>query len=87
MAIELKASLDGGVTEIKKDYGYVVDFTKLKNVNDLVLVLSAMGISFPGDHPLIEHIKPFLNMENPFPLNPPKKVNIDLNIPQLKKVD
>jgi hypothetical protein len=37
------------------------------------MVLSAMGISFPSDHPFIENIKPFLNLENPFPLEQQKK--------------
>jgi hypothetical protein len=51
--------------------GYMVDFTKLTNVNDLVVILSAMGISFPGNHPFIQQIKPFLNLDNPFPLQQP----------------
>ena len=70
--IELKTSLNG-TTEIKKDYAYLVDFSKLTSVNDLILILSAMGISFPGNHPFIENIKPFLNLENPFPLEEQKK--------------
>jgi hypothetical protein len=71
--IELKSTLDGTQAEIKKDHAYLVDFSKLTSVNDLILVLSAMGISFPGNHPFIEQIKPFLNLENPFPLETPKK--------------
>jgi hypothetical protein len=54
--IELKASLDGTSkvkTKLDPKMGYMVDFTKLANVNDLVVILSAMGISFPGNHPLI----------------------------------
>jgi hypothetical protein len=71
--IELKSTLDGTQTEIKKDHAYLVDFSKLNSVNDLILILSAMGISFPGNHPFIEQIKPFLNLDNPFPLEQPKK--------------
>lgn len=71
--IELKSTLNGTTTEIKKDHAYLVDFSSLKSVNDLILVLSAMGISFPGNHPFIENIKPFLNLENPFPLEAPKQ--------------
>jgi hypothetical protein len=71
--IEVKSSLDGTVKDIKKDHAYLVDFSKLTSVNDLIMVLSAMGISFPGDHPFIEQIKPFLNLENPFPLQQPKQ--------------
>jgi hypothetical protein len=71
--IELKSSLNGTSVEIKKDHAYMVDFSKLTSVNDLIMVLSGMGISFPGNHPFIENIKPFLNLENPFPLEQPKK--------------
>jgi hypothetical protein len=71
--IEVQSTLTGTTTEIKKDHAYLVDFSKLTSVNDLILVLSAMGISFPGNHPFIENIKPFLNLENPFPLEQPKK--------------
>lgn len=70
--IEVQSTLTGTTTEIKKDHAYLVDFSKLASVNDLILVLSAMGISFPGNHPFIENIKPFLNLENPFPLEQPK---------------
>lgn len=71
--IEVQSTLTGTTTEIKKDHAYLVDFSKMQSVNDLIMVLSAMGISFPGNHPFIENIKPFLNLENPFPLEQPKK--------------
>lgn len=71
--IEVQSTLDGTVKNIKEDHAYLVDFSKLSSVNDLMLVLSAMGISFPGNHPFIEQIKPFLNLDNPFPLEQPKK--------------
>jgi len=83
--VELKASLDGTSTQkhqFDPNMGYMVDFTKLTNVNDLVVILSAMGISFPGNHPLIEHLTPFLNLESPFPLQQPKETEL----PTLKKV-
>lgn len=70
--IEVQSTLTGTTTEIKKDHAYLVDFSKLTSVNDLIMVLSAMGISFPGNHPFIENIKPFLNLENPFPLEQPE---------------
>jgi hypothetical protein len=81
--IELKGSLDGTSkvkTKLDPKMGYMVDFTKLANVNDLVVILSAMGISFPGNHPLIEHISPFLNLDSPFPLEREEE------LPTLKKV-
>ena len=71
--IEVQSTLTGTTTEIKKDHAYLVDFSKLASVNDLILILSAMGISFPGNHPFINEVKPFLNLDNPFPLEQPKK--------------
>jgi hypothetical protein len=71
--IEVKSTLDGTTKEIKKDHAYLVDFSKLASVNDLILILSAMGISFPGNHPFINEVKPFLNLDNPFPLEQPKQ--------------
>jgi hypothetical protein len=72
--IEVKSTLSGEApkTEFNPKMGYMVDFTKLQNVNDLVVILSAMGISFPGNHPLIQHLSPFLNLESPFPLEQPE---------------
>ena len=71
--IEVKSTLTGTVKDIKEDHAYLVDFSSLKSVNDLIMVLSAMGISFPGNHPFIEQIKPFLNLDNPFPMQEPKQ--------------
>lgn len=76
MAVEIKSTLEGN-TEIQQGKAYLVDFRKLTSVNDLVLVISALGITFPSEHPLIEQLKPFLNLDNPIDLNPqpqPKKV-------------
>lgn len=75
MAIELKSTLDG-TTEVNPDKAYLVDFSKMSSVNDLILVLSSFGFTIKGDHPFIEQLKPFLNLENPIDLNPqpqPKK--------------
>jgi hypothetical protein len=72
--IEVKSTLNGDNGTIDENKAYLVDFSKFNSVNNLVLVLSAMGISFPGNHPFIEQIKPFLNLDNPIDLpQQPKK--------------
>lgn len=63
--IEVKSSLNGETKQIQADKAYIVDFSRLQSVNDLMLVLSGLGITYPGNHPLIEHLKPFLNLDNP----------------------
>ena len=67
MAIELVSTLDGtpNTNDIDPTKGYVVDFSKLERPEDLVLILSGLGITYPGNHPIIPHIKQFLNLDNP----------------------
>jgi hypothetical protein len=63
-----KATLDFGVPpkqEIDPNSVYMVDWSKLESVNDMVLILASMAIGFPGNHPNIEGLKPFLNLNNP----------------------
>lgn len=78
-----------GTTTVDPNKMYLIDFTKLNSVNDLVLILAAMSIAFPGDHPHIEALKPFLNTNNPLDIpgrtEQPEKKNIAL--PKLKKLN
>ena len=75
-------------TTINKDKLYLIDFSKLNSVNDLVLILSAMSIAFPGDHPHIEVLKPFLNTDNPLDI-PNREIKAepkDFKLPKLKGI-
>jgi hypothetical protein len=68
--IEVKSSLNSlsEKTEVREGYMYMIDFTKLTSVNDLILILASMGIVFPYDHPNINTLGKFLNLDNPIPL-------------------
>lgn len=68
MAVELKSTLDGQLGEVNPNHAYLVDFGKMNSVNDLMLVLSSFGFTIKGDHPFIEQLKPFLNLEKPIDL-------------------
>jgi hypothetical protein len=83
-----KATLDGRPAGINPNKMYLIDFSKLNSVNDLVLILSAMSIAFPGDHPHIEVLKPFLNTDNPMdiPNRTPQPQRSDLKMPKLKTI-
>jgi hypothetical protein len=83
-----KATLDGRPAGIDQNKMYLIDFSKLNSVNDLVLILSAMSIAFPGDHPHIEVLKPFLNTDNPMdiPNRTPQPQRSDLKMPKLKTI-
>jgi hypothetical protein len=80
-------TLDGATKPVDPNALYLVDFSKLNSVNDLVVILSAMGISFAGSHPHFEVVKPFLNLDRPITIpNPNEPQSKDLNLPKLKRV-
>ena len=84
--LNLAETMEGQVKKLDPKALYLVDFTKLNSVNDLVLILSSMGISFKADHPHIEVVKPFLNLDNPIYLEGNKAEQKDLKLPKLKQV-
>jgi hypothetical protein len=62
---------------------YMVDWSKMTSVNDMVLILASMAIGFPGNHPNIQQLKPFLNLQNPIkPQGQPQQKEVAL--PKLK---
>lgn len=85
-----KATLDFGVKpqqQLDDNAVYLIDFTKITSVNDLVLILASIGFSFSPRHPHFNNVKPFLALDNPIPTNQPilpKKEEIKL--PQLKSL-
>jgi hypothetical protein len=82
---ETTFSLEGTQTEVDAIAIYMVDWSKMTSVNDMILILASMAIGFPGNHPNIEQLKPFLNLQNPIKQQgQPEKKSLDL--PQLKKV-
>jgi hypothetical protein len=82
---ETTFSLEGTQTEVDANAIYMVDWSKMTSVNDMILILASMAIGFPGNHPNIEQLKPFLNLQSPIKREgQPEKKSLDL--PQLKKV-
>jgi hypothetical protein len=83
----VKGTLDG-TSSFDKNSLYLVDFSKIESVNDLVVIFAAMGISFSPTHPHFDAVSKFLNVENPIPINQiaqPKPT--ELKLPKLKKLD
>ena len=58
------------LTTFRDDSMYLVDFTKLNSVQDLITVIAAMGISFHKSHPHFNTISNLLAIDNPIPINP-----------------
>lgn len=75
-----------GVKQIDPTQAYMVDWTKMSTVNDLVLILASLGMAFPGNHPNIEMLKPFLNLDNPIPLAPQPPVQKEIKLPKIQNL-
>ena len=83
-----KGTLDLGTPPINPNALYVVDFSKIESVNDLVLILASMQISFSPQHPHFDQVKRFLALESPII---PQGQNVQpeqkkMNLPKLKQI-
>jgi hypothetical protein len=84
----IKANLDG-TQSIDMEALYLVDFSKIESVNDLVLIFAAMGISFSPTHPHFSAVQKFLALDNPIKTNrpiPQPQMKAPA-LPKLKKID
>jgi hypothetical protein len=66
--LDINGTLNPGQTP-QSDKAYMIDWSKLTSVNDLVLILSMLGIAFPGNHPGIVQIKQFLDFNSPIDIS------------------
>jgi hypothetical protein len=70
-----------------EDAMYLIDFSKIQSVNDLVLIFAAMGITFHGKHPHFEAIKSFVDLDKPINIDGSNKPQaVEMKLPKLKKV-
>jgi len=63
--IEVASTLDGLKTE-ETEKLFLIDFSKITNVNELVMCLASIGLSISNKNPMFEQIKPFLALDQPF---------------------
>lgn len=56
--------------KVEEGNAYMINWQSLTSVNDLIVILAALGIAFPWNHPMIEDLKPFLDLSKPFPAIP-----------------
>jgi hypothetical protein len=82
----IKANLDG-TPAIDKDALYYIDFSKLQRIEDLILILAAIGFTFSPMHPHFELLQPFMNLGQPLYPNQSTQVKHDIKLPTLKKVN
>jgi len=77
-------------TNVDPNAMYVVDFSRITSVNDLVLIFASMGITFHAQHPMFEAVKNFVDLEKPIYPNKPQQAQpqqTEMKLPKLKKVD
>jgi hypothetical protein len=82
----IKANIDG-TPVIDQNSVYLIDFSKITSVNDLILILASVGFSFSPHHPHFKTLQPFLNFDNPIPVNrgqQPEAKSVEL--PKLKSL-
>jgi hypothetical protein len=60
-----KGTLDGSTPQVNPNALYLVDFSKIESVNDLILILASMQISFSPLHPHFNQVQRFLALDNP----------------------
>ena len=85
----IKANLDG-TTAIQQDAVYLVDFSRMQRVEDLITILAAVGFSFSPQHPQFQNIQHLLDLSRPIQIGNPQQVGQaqekKLQLPKLKSV-
>lgn len=84
---ETVTSLAGSETKVDMNSLYLIDFSKITSVNDLVLILASVGFQFSPHHPHFDQLKPFLNLDNPLPTQRPIQPEAkEVSLPKLKQI-
>jgi hypothetical protein len=81
----IKASLDD-FSPNQTEKLYLIDFSKITNVNELVMCIASVGLTISSKNPMFNQVKQFLALDQPFeiPSDEPKKETISL--PKLKQM-
>jgi hypothetical protein len=89
----VKANLDGTTSQPQVDPNavYLVDFSKMQRIEDLISVLAAVGFSFSPQHPQFVNIQHLLDLSRPIQINNPQQTSAaqerEIKLPKLKKLD
>ena len=83
----IKSTLDGSPA-YDKDAVYLVDFSKMTSLEDLITVLASIGFSFSPMHTQFDNIKHLLALDKPIQIGNTKSVqeaqSQKLELPKLK---
>ena len=85
-------SLDETQTTIKldrnidKDALYFIDWSRLSNVNDLVLIIASLGITMSPMHPAWDQIEHLMDLSRPVKPGEPQTKMEKIKLPKMKPI-
>ena len=72
--------------EVDKDALYFIDWEKVKDVNDLLLIIASLGVSFSPYHPAWDRIQHLADLSRPVKTGQPQTEAPEIKLPKLKTV-
>ena len=82
----LKSTLDG-TPVVDNNALYFIDFSKLNRIEDLILILAAVGFTFSPNHPHWNLLKQFMNLGQPVYPQQAQQQMPELKLPKLNTLD
>ena len=84
METTTKITLDKG---IDKDALYFIDWSKLKDINDLIMIIASLGISMSPMHPAWSQIEHLMDLSRPVKPGQPNQPEMKpVELPKLKQI-
>jgi hypothetical protein len=75
-----------GTPVIDNDAVYLVDWSKLQSIDELILLLASIGFSFSPRHPQFQTIKHLLALNQPIKIGQQQPEQKELKLPKLKTI-
>ena len=73
--------------QIDKEALYFIDWSKLKDINDLVMIIASLGISLSPTHPSWSQIEHLMDLDRPIKQGQPNQPEMKpLELPKLKQI-
>ena len=72
---------------IDKDALYFIDWSKLKDINDLIMIIASLGISLSPMHPSWKQVEHLMDLSRPVKPGQPNQPEMkELTLPKLKQI-
>jgi hypothetical protein len=72
---------------IDKDALYFIDWSKLKDINDLIMIIASLGISMSPMHPAWSQIEHLMDLDRPVKPGQPNQPEMKpVELPKLKQI-